>query len=138
MVDLPEPLTPVTQQSRPSGMSRSTPAQVVDARAGEAQMFAARLTAVFRRGDGEAAREVLSGDGVRVGSDFGYSASGEELAAEFACAGTEVEKMVGGADTSGSCSTTRIVLPRSRRSFMMSMSLAVSRVCRPMLGSSRT
>ena len=39
---------------------------------------------------------------------------------------------------SSSCSTTMRVLPRSRRRFMVAMSLSLSRWCRPMLGSSST
>ena len=38
---------------------------------------------------------------------------------------------------SSSCSTTMIVLPRSRRRISVSISLVLSRWCRPMLGSSR-
>jgi hypothetical protein len=60
MVDLPEPLTPVTQH--------------VDAGAGEFKMLAAWLAAVLWYWDGEAAGEILAGDGVGVGGDFGYGA----------------------------------------------------------------
>ena len=76
-------------------------AEVGDAGAGEIEMLAAWLAAVFGDGDGEAAGEVFAGDGVGVFRDLGYSAFGEELAAELACARPEVEEMVGGADDVG-------------------------------------
>jgi hypothetical protein len=76
-------------------------AQVVQADAGELEEFAAGLAAVARDGDGEAAGEILSGDGVGVGGDFGNGARGEDVAAKLARAGTEVEEMVGGADDAG-------------------------------------
>ena len=76
-------------------------AQVVDAGAGEREVLAAGLAAVLRDGDGEAAGEIFAGDGARVGGDFGDGAGGEELAAEFAGAGAEVEQVVGGADDVG-------------------------------------
>ena len=63
--------------------------------------FAAGLAAMARDGDGEAAGEVFSGDGVGVGGDFGDGAGGEDVAAEFAGAGAEVEQVVGGADDGG-------------------------------------
>ncbi len=56
-------------------------AEVVDAGAGEFEVLAAGLAAVFGDGDGEAAGEIFSGDGVWVCGDFGDGASGEELAA---------------------------------------------------------
>ena len=76
-------------------------AEVVDAGAGEAKHFAAGLAAVLGDGDGEPAGEIFAGDGAGVGGDFGDGAGGEELAAEFACAGAEVEQVVGGADDVG-------------------------------------
>ena len=54
-----------------------------------------------RDGDGEAAGEIFSGDGVGVGGDFGDGARGEDVAAEFARAGAQVEQVVGGADDGG-------------------------------------
>ena len=54
-----------------------------------------------RDGDGEAAGEIFSGDGLRVGGDFGDGAGGEDVAAELARAGAEVEEVVGGADDVG-------------------------------------
>ncbi len=76
-------------------------AQVVDARAGEVEVLAAGLAAVFGDGDGGAAGEIFAGDGVGVGGDFGDGAGGEQLAAELAGAGAEVEQVVGGADDVG-------------------------------------
>jgi len=76
-------------------------AQVVQANAGELEEFAAGLAAVARDGDGETAGEIFSGDGLRVGGDFGDRARGEDVAAEFARAGAEVEEVVGGADDGG-------------------------------------
>ncbi len=49
-------------------------AEVVDAGAGEAEVFAAGLAAVLGDGDGEAAGEIFAGDGVGVGGDFGDGA----------------------------------------------------------------
>ena len=63
--------------------------------------FAAGLAAVLGDGDGEPAGEIFASDGAGVGGDFGDGAGGEELAAEFACAGAEVEEVVGGADDVG-------------------------------------
>src|SRR5258708_11687634 len=57
-------------------------AEVVDAGAGEFEVFATGLAAVFGDGDGEAAGEVFAGDGVWVFCDFGDGSGGEELAAE--------------------------------------------------------
>ena len=76
-------------------------AEVVDACAGEFEVLAAGLAAVFGDGDGEAAGEIFAGDGVWVRGDFVDGAGGEEMAAEFAGAGAEVEEMVGGADDVG-------------------------------------
>ena len=77
-------------------------AQVVQADAGELEAgFAAGLAAMARDGDGEAAGEIFSGDGVGVGGDFGDGARGEDVAAELARAGAEVEEVVGGADDGG-------------------------------------
>ncbi len=76
-------------------------AEVVDAGTGELEVFAAGLAAVFGDGDGEAAGEVFSGDGVWVRGDFLDRSRGQQLTAEFACAGAEVEEMVGGADDVG-------------------------------------
>ena len=98
---MPEPLTPVTQTEQAEGDVDVDAAEVVDAGAGELEVFAAGLAAVLGDGDGEAAGEIFAGDGVWVGGDFGDGAGGEELAAEFAGAGAEVEEMVGGADDVG-------------------------------------
>ena len=73
----------------------------MDAGPGEAEHFAAGLAAELGDGNGEAAREIFSGDGEGVGGDFGDRARGEELAAEFASAGAEVEQVVGGANDVG-------------------------------------
>ena len=82
-------------------MSTIDAAEVVDARAGELEVLAAGFAAMLGDGDGGAAGEVFAGDGVGIGGDFGDGAGGEELAAEFACAGAEVEQVVGGADDVG-------------------------------------
>jgi hypothetical protein len=114
-------------------------AQVVDARAGEAELLAAGLAAVLGDGDGEAAGEIFAGDGVGVGGDFGDGAfAASSLPPSSPAPGPRSSRWSAARMTSGSCSTTRMVLPRSRRSSRMRMSLAVSRVCRPMEGSSRT
>ncbi len=76
-------------------------AEVVDAGSGELEVLAAGLAAVLGDGDGEAAGEIFAGDGRGVGGDFGDGAGGEEMAAEFAGSGAEVEKVVGGADDVG-------------------------------------
>ena len=67
----------------------------------ELEVLAAGLAAVFGDGDGEAAGKIAAGDGVGIGGDFGDGARGEELAAELAGAGAEVEQVVGGADDVG-------------------------------------
>ncbi len=76
-------------------------AQVVDARAFQAQHFAAGFAAMSWDGDGDATGEILAGDGVGVGLDFGDGARGQQRAAELARAGAEVEQVVGGADDVG-------------------------------------
>ena len=76
-------------------------AKVVDAGAGELEVFAAGFAAVFGDRDGEAAGEIFAGDGVWVRGDFFDGSGREEVAAEFAGAGAEVEEMVGGADDVG-------------------------------------
>jgi hypothetical protein len=76
-------------------------AEVVDAGSGEFEVFAAGLSAILWHGDGEAAGEIFSGDGIGVGGDFFDCSRGEEMAAEFAGAGAEVEEVVGGADDVG-------------------------------------
>ena len=113
-------------------------AEVVDARAGEAKGFAAGLAAVLGDGDGEAAGEVFSGDGVGVGGDFGHRPRGQQLAAEFAGAGAEVEEAVGGADDVGVVLDDEDGVAKVAEGLRMRMSLAVSRGWRPMEGSSRT
>ena len=54
-------------------------AEVVDARAGEGEALAARLAALARDGDGQAAGQIFSGDGARVGGDFRDRAGGEAV-----------------------------------------------------------
>ena len=76
-------------------------AKVVDARAGEGEPLAAGFAALARDGDGEAAGQIFSRYGPRVGGDFRDRAGGKELAAELAGAGAEVEQVVGGADDVG-------------------------------------
>ena len=61
----------------------------------------------------------------------------DHMAAVLAGARPQIENVVRGAHHSGSCSTTRIVLPRSRSSSRMRISRPVSRVCSPIDGSSR-
>ena len=51
--------------------------EVVDACAGEFEVLAAGLAAVFGDGDGEATGEVFAGDGVGVVGDFGDGACGQ-------------------------------------------------------------
>ncbi len=97
MVDLPEPETPVTQQSRPSGMSRSTPRRLW-----------MRAPVSFRCSRPGSRRSCGSGMVVRperylpvmelrVGRDLGDGAGGKQLAAELAGSGPEVEQVVRGA-----------------------------------------
>jgi hypothetical protein len=76
-------------------------AEVVDAGSGELEVLAAGFAAVFGDGDGESAGEIFPGDGVGIGGDFGDGSGGEELAAEFAGSGAEIEEVVGGADDVG-------------------------------------
>ena len=63
-VDLPEPETPVTQVSRPSGISHRDVAQVVAGRADDAQLpvLASARRAQARQGDLALAAQVLPGD----------------------------------------------------------------------------
>src|SRR5215469_7431844 len=76
-------------------------AEVVNARAFERELLAGGFAAEFGDGDLGATGEVFARDGVWVVADFGDGACGEELAAEFAGAGAEVEETVGGADDVG-------------------------------------
>ena len=96
---LPEPLTPVTQTNRPSGISTST----------FLRLFCRAPTTVSRRSVGGlrarrgsaiclAAGEVLAGEARRVGERPSASvARGDDLAAPDAGAGAEVDEVVGGA-----------------------------------------
>ncbi len=76
-------------------------AQVVQADAGELEALAAGLAAMARDGNGQTAGQIFSGNGVRVGGDLGDGARGEDVAAEFARAGAEVEEVIGGTDNVG-------------------------------------
>src|SRR5208283_1371675 len=77
-------------------------AQVMQADSGELEAgFGIGLAAMARDGDGEAAGEILSSDGLRVGGDLGDRARGEDVAAKLARAGAEIEEVVGGADDAG-------------------------------------
>ncbi len=67
---------------------------------GEAS-FAAGLAAARGHGDGNLAGEISAGERVGIGLDLGQDAFGEELAAELAGAGAEVEQMIGGAEDVG-------------------------------------
>ena len=73
----------------------------MDAGADELEVLTAGLAADAGDRDGEAAGKVFAGDGVGVCGDLGDGACGEQLAAELAGAGTEVEEVVGGADDVG-------------------------------------
>jgi hypothetical protein len=85
-----------------------------------------------------AAGEIFSGDGVGVGGDFGDRAFGEDVAAEFARAGAEVEEMVGGADDVGVVLDDEDGVAEVAQLFEDADERAVSREWRPMEGSSRT
>ncbi len=76
-------------------------AEVVSLSAAENKLFPARRAAARGYGDGDFAGEVTAGKRVGVGFDFCQGAGGEELAAELASAGAEVEEIVGGAEDVG-------------------------------------
>src|SRR5580658_10270035 len=73
-------------------------AKVVNARAFEHKLFTTGFATEFGNGDLRAAREVFAGDGVRVVADLVDCACSEQLAAELAGAGAEIEEVVGSAD----------------------------------------
>ena len=60
-----------------------------------------RLAAAGGNWDGKLAIEIAAGDGVGIGFDFGDGSCGEQLAAELARAGAEVEQIISGADDVG-------------------------------------
>ena len=65
--------------------------QIVDVRAEEAQEFSVGLVAAVRDGDAEFAAEIAAGDGFRLAQHRVVGAGEEQLAAEFAGAGAEID-----------------------------------------------
>ena len=99
-MDLPEPETPVTAK-RAERNHHVDILQVVSARAEDAQESPVGLVAAGGNGDAQLAVEVAGGDGLRRSSIRVARAGEEELAAEFAGAGAEVDHVVGGGDGVG-------------------------------------
>ena len=63
--------------------------------------LAAGRAAARGHGNGDFAGEIAAGEGVGIGLDLRQHALGQQLAAEFAGAGAEVEQMIGGAQHVG-------------------------------------
>jgi hypothetical protein len=113
-------------------------AQVVDARAGEAKMLAAGLAAVSGDGDGQRPDRYFPVIERGLAVTSATVPEARRWPPSSPAPGPRSSRWSAERMTSGSCSTTRMVLPRSRRECRMRMSLAVSRGCRPMEGSSNT
>ena len=96
-VDLPEPDTPVTQVSRPIGISRSTLLQVVAARAFESAAISFLLRGVRLAGTAifTPARQVLAGQRIRMRHDLLRRALRHDLAAMHARTRTDIDHIVG-------------------------------------------
>ena len=74
---------------------------VVGRGAAQDEALLARRAAARGHGNGELAGEIAAGERIGVGLDLGQHALGEQLAAQLARAGAEVEQMVGGAQNVG-------------------------------------
>src|SRR5882757_8063697 len=72
--------------------------EVVHRGAKDAEKFSAGLMPDVRNGNAEFAAEVFSGERLLIVEHVGVSAGEEELAAEFACAGAEIDDVAGGFD----------------------------------------
>ncbi len=137
---LPEPDTPVTTVSRPTGKRASTSRRLL-ARASRTVrkvpslflVFASLVTRIFRARYGPV-RETEGGAAMRAaGGPWKRSCPPSVPAWGPSSMISSAMRMV-----SSSCSTTRTVLPRSRSSRRVSRSFWLSCGCKPMLGSSRT
>src|SRR3712207_3566857 len=96
-VDLPEPETPVTTVSRPSGKVASMDLRLL-ARAADGDGLAVGRAALARDFDGELAADVLPRHGSLVAGDLLGRARGDDLAAVRARGGAEVYDVVGPPD----------------------------------------
>src|SRR6267154_5042871 len=72
--------------------------EVVHRGAKDAEEFSAGLMPDVRNGNAEFAAEVFSGERLLIVEHVSVSAGEEELAAEFACAGAEIDDVAGGFD----------------------------------------
>ena len=131
---LPEPATPVTTASTPSGMSTSTFAQVVRRRAADLQRAGGLAHRLLERGP---VVEVAAGDGA-AGPQPLDGALEADGAAAVPAPGPRSTTWSAMAIVSGLCSTTSTVLPLSRSRSSSSFIRWMSCGCRPMVGSSKT
>ena len=92
---LPLPLTPVTTVMTPSGMRRFEVLQIVLARAGDGEPLAGERTRLGALQHGGGAAEVAAGERCGRGHDLRRRALGDDVAAQAACAGAEIEHIVG-------------------------------------------
>src|SRR5208283_3839628 len=70
--------------------------QIVQGRAAQTEKFPGGLAAIRGNGNAQFAIEIAPSDGLGVLQDFGVVAGEEQLAAEFARAGTQIEDAIGG------------------------------------------
>ena len=143
-VDLPEPLTPVTQTSRPKGRRTSIPLRLFSAAPSTSSQLQSARRARSRSDSGgfDASFRPLRYSAVSefsTAQQRGGSAEEDHLPAASRRARAPVSRMRSAASiTCGSCSTTSSELPASRSRCRTPITRCMSRGCRPMLGSSRT
>ena len=140
-VDLPDPDTPVTTVSRPSGTRDVDLAQVVQRRALDHERR--RLRRVPRAAARADAQRVARGSGPVTDSGAAISrrarAGADDVAAARARAGAEVDHVIGAPDrVLVVLDDQQRVALRARAASSVSSSIALSRGCRPIVGSSST
>ena len=97
-LDLPLPLTPVTQVKVPSGKAAVTLLQIVGGGAVDGDLLAGALAAGGEQRDLAAAGEVVGGEAALAGEQVVERALADHLAAVDSGAGAHVDDMVGVAD----------------------------------------
>ena len=129
----PDPATPVTTTSTPSGMSTSTSRRLWAL----APRTFSTPDGVLTDGFKEPRRQMPPGDDV-AGPQPVDGALEHHLATIGAGAGTKVDDVLGDPIVSGLCSTTRTVLPLSRSCSSRSFIRWMSWRCNQFVGSSKT
>ena len=95
---LPLPLTPVTTVMTPRGMRRFTILQIMLARAGNGEPLASQRARLGALQHGGGSAQVAAGERCGRGHDLLRRALRDDVAAEAASAGAEIEHIIGMAD----------------------------------------